>query len=139
MLEADAPVALAALEALRADGVRIAIDDFGTGYSSLSRLDRLPVDILKIDRAFVTTLTPDTGVAPVITAIVALANALGMSTVAEGIEEPFQAAALIAHGCGAGQGWLYGRPGPASQLAELAAAPPTSVVATRPQLEPARF
>ncbi|MFI5959846.1 putative bifunctional diguanylate cyclase/phosphodiesterase [Cryptosporangium sp. NPDC051539] len=145
MLEADAPVALAALEALRADGVRIAVDDFGTGYSSLSRLDRLPVDILKIDRAFVNTLRPDTAVAPVITAIVALAQALGMSTVAEGIEEPYQAAALIAHGCGAGQGWLYGRPGPASELARLADAPPPPPLAAvpsvyeAPRLTAARF
>jgi diguanylate cyclase (GGDEF)-like protein len=134
MLEADAPVALAALEALRADGVRIAVDDFGTGYSSLSRLDRLPVDILKIDRAFVMALRPDTAVAPVITAIVALAHALGMSTVAEGIEEPYQAAALIAHGCGAGQGWLYGRPGPGEALAKLAEAPPPPPLAAVPTL-----
>ncbi|TQS40917.1 putative bifunctional diguanylate cyclase/phosphodiesterase [Cryptosporangium phraense] len=140
MLEADAPVALAALEALRADGVRIAVDDFGTGYSSLSRLDRLPVDILKIDRAFVNALRPDTAVAPVITAIVALAQALGMSTVAEGIEEPYQAAALIAHGCSAGQGWLYGRPGPAAELARLAEAPPPPPLAACPALaEPARL
>ncbi|MFG1924921.1 putative bifunctional diguanylate cyclase/phosphodiesterase [Cryptosporangium sp. NPDC048952] len=140
MLEADAPVALAALEALRADGVRIAVDDFGTGYSSLSRLDRLPVDILKIDRAFVTALRRESAVAPVITAIVALANALGMSTVAEGIEEPFQAAALIAHGCGAGQGWLYGRPGSGSELAEIAAVPPPPPPVTpAPTLTAARF
>ena len=139
MLEADAPVALAAMEALRADGIRIAVDDFGTGYSSLSRLDRLPVDILKIDRAFVNALRPDTAVAPVITAIVALAHALGMSTVAEGIEEPYQAAALIAHGCGAGQGWLYGRPGPAEALASLAATPPRPApTASPPAAEAAR-
>ncbi|GAA3388794.1 EAL domain-containing protein [Cryptosporangium minutisporangium] len=123
LLHADAPIALAALQALRADGVRIAVDDFGTGYSSLGRLERLPVDILKIDRSFVTALRPDAPAAPVITAIVALAHALGMTTVAEGIEEPYQAAALIAHGCKAGQGWLFGRPGPPGALAALATAP----------------
>ena len=148
MLEADAPVALAALEALRSDGVRIAVDDFGTGYSSLSRLDRLPVDILKIDRSFVSALRPDAAVAPVITAIVALAHALGMSTLAEGVEEPYQAAALIAHGCGAAQGWLYGRPGSAEALAALAEVPlpppvpmlpPLTAAAQRARLATARF
>lgn len=148
MLEADAPVALAAMEALRSDGVRIAVDDFGTGYSSLSRLDRLPVDILKIDRSFVSALRPDAAVAPVITAIVALAHALGMSTVAEGVEEPYQAAALITHGCGAAQGWLYGRPGSAEALAALAETPlpppipllpPLTAAAQQARLATARF
>jgi diguanylate cyclase (GGDEF)-like protein len=117
MVDADTPVSLAALKTLRRIGVRIAIDDFGTGYSSLSRLEYLPVDILKIDQSFVRAIRPDTGVSPVIAAIVALARGLGMSTLAEGVEQPYQAAALRAHGCRIGQGWLYGKPGPARALA----------------------
>ncbi|GAA3388782.1 hypothetical protein GCM10020369_36310 [Cryptosporangium minutisporangium] len=121
MVEADAPSAFAALSTLRRDGVQVAIDDFGTGYSSLSRLDRLPVDILKIDQSFVRALRPEGAISPVITAVVALARAMGMTTVAEGIEEPYQAAALRAHGVDAGQGWLYGKPGTPHALATTAA------------------
>ena len=119
MLEADSPRALATLRRLRALGIRIAIDDFGTGYSSLGRLDRLPADILKIDRSFVTKIgaaAPDGGDAPLITAIVALAAALGLRTVAEGVEDVHQAAVLAHHGCDEGQGWLFGRPGDAAAV-----------------------
>ncbi|MFI5956259.1 putative bifunctional diguanylate cyclase/phosphodiesterase [Cryptosporangium sp. NPDC051539] len=109
-MEADSQVALDVLRRLRADGVRIAIDDFGTGYSSLSRLHHLPADILKIDRSFVMTIKPqDTG-APVIAAITGMAHALGLTTVAEGVEHEYQAAVLAHHGCDENQGWLHGRP-----------------------------
>ncbi|TQS45990.1 putative bifunctional diguanylate cyclase/phosphodiesterase [Cryptosporangium phraense] len=109
-MEADSQVALDVLRRLRADGVRIAIDDFGTGYSSLSRLHHLPADILKIDRSFVMTIQPqDTG-APLIAAITGLAHALGLTTVAEGVEHEYQARVLAHHGCDENQGWLHGRP-----------------------------
>ncbi|TQS39587.1 putative bifunctional diguanylate cyclase/phosphodiesterase, partial [Cryptosporangium phraense] len=111
MLEADSPVALTTLHRLRALGIRIAIDDFGTGWSSLSRLDHLPADILKIDRSFVAAIPPEATSAPLIAAITALAAALGLRTVGEGVEEVHQAALLARHGCDEGQGWLHGRPG----------------------------
>jgi diguanylate cyclase len=108
-LAAEDDAAVAALADLRAAGIRIAIDDFGTGYSSLSRLAHLPVDILKIDRSFVSSIVPGRP-APIIASITALAQALGLSTVAEGVEHHDQAAVLAQHGCDRGQGWLYGRP-----------------------------
>ncbi|GIF22422.1 diguanylate cyclase (GGDEF)-like protein [Actinoplanes tereljensis] len=106
----DDRVALPALEALRAHGIRIAIDDFGTGYSSLQYLSRLPVDILKIDRSFVAELD-NTGRGSAITeAVISLARILDMTTVAEGIETPAQAAELQRLGCRTGQGYLYAKP-----------------------------
>jgi EAL domain-containing protein (putative c-di-GMP-specific phosphodiesterase class I)/GGDEF domain-containing protein len=109
---ADADSAVDALRRLRKLGIRIAIDDFGTGYSSLGRLERLPVDVLKIDRAFVGAIKPGTRSAPIVSAVTALAAALGLTAVAEGIEHPYQAAAVARHGCERAQGWLYGRPAP---------------------------
>ncbi len=113
---ADAGTLLANLAALRADGVRVAIDDFGTGYSSLSRLEHFPVDTLKIDRSFVRRIAAPNRLTPIITTIIALADALSLSLVAEGIEEEHQAVALAMHGCQVGQGWLFGRPGPFADL-----------------------
>jgi diguanylate cyclase len=98
------------LARLRQHGVRIAIDDFGTGYSSLSRLGRLPVDVLKIDKSFVWAdgrKERDS----VLTAIISLAGAFGLSTVAEGIETWDHAELLADLGCTYGQGYLFGRPG----------------------------
>ena len=103
---------------LRALGVRIAIDDFGTGYSSLSRLDALPIDILKIDRAFISSIGPHTESAPLVAAITAMASALGLAVVAEGVEEPYQALLLSSLGCGEGQGYLFGRPMPAGDMSD---------------------
>jgi diguanylate cyclase (GGDEF)-like protein len=99
-------------------GVHLAIDDFGTGYSSLAYLRRMPVDVLKIDKAFTGELTGAV-VAPLAQAIIALAAALGMETVAEGIEEPEQVERLLALGCRYGQGYHYGRPMPAEQITEF--------------------
>ncbi len=99
------------LETLKARGVRIAIDDFGTGYSSLAMLQELPIDILKIDKAFVSP--PDEGDAnadKVLGAILTLAKTLGFLTVAEGVEQPSQAALLTTLGCDIGQGFLWSRP-----------------------------
>ena len=114
-LAAEDGVSVQALEDLREAGVRIAIDDFGTGYSSLSRLAHLPVDILKIDRSFVSSIVPGRA-APIIASITALAQALELATVAEGIEHHAQAEVLAMHGCDRGQGWLYGRPMPLENL-----------------------
>ena len=111
----DPLAARAALVALADLGVRISLDDFGTGYSSLSQLQYLPIDELKIDRSFVTRVgTPD-GRA-VIAAILAMADALGLDTVAEGVERRAEAEALAELGCTTAQGFLFGRPVPFEAL-----------------------
>ena len=114
-----------ALEELHALGIGIAIDDFGTGYSSLSRLDRLPVDVVKIDRSFVSTLPAEATRAPLVAAIIAMARALGLHVVAEGIEHPYQGALLFELGCDKGQGYWFDRPCPARRGRPVAA--PTGV------------
>jgi len=95
------------IRALRTLGVSIALDDFGTGYSSLSYLRRFPVDVLKIDRSFVTDIPSDVAVP---STILTLAEKLGMTCVAEGIETVPQRDWLIANGCHALQGFLFARP-----------------------------
>jgi diguanylate cyclase (GGDEF)-like protein/PAS domain S-box-containing protein len=108
---------LARLQELKALGVRLAIDDFGTGYSSLSYLHRFPIDILKIDRSFVSRLT-ETGDGPELArAVVMLGDTLGLETVAEGIEQEDQVAALLELGCVAGQGFLFSASAPLEELA----------------------
>jgi diguanylate cyclase (GGDEF)-like protein/PAS domain S-box-containing protein len=92
---------------LKALGVRLAIDDFGMGYSSLSYLHRFPIDILKIDRAFVSRLTEQDGGPELARAVVMLGATLGLETVAEGIENEDQVATLLDLGCVAGQGFLF--------------------------------
>jgi diguanylate cyclase (GGDEF)-like protein len=114
--EGNAAPVIAALEELHGLGIGIAIDDFGTGYSSLSRLDRLPVDVVKIDRSFVSTLPADATRAPLVAAIIAMARALGLHVVAEGIEHPHQCALLFDLGCDKGQGYWFDRPCPADEV-----------------------
>ena len=126
-LEPDAPVprdhrdgagrrdgdhAVEVLEDLAQLGVRIAIDDFGTGYSSLGYLKRLPVDELKIDRSFVDGLGSDAEDTAIVTAVVNMAQALGLAVVAEGVETETQRAELVRLGCTLAQGYLFGRPEP---------------------------
>ncbi|MFB9993294.1 EAL domain-containing protein [Deinococcus oregonensis] len=100
---------------LRALGVSLAIDDFGTGYSSLSYLSRLPLNLLKIDRSFVTHLHQDSSALPVVRAITSLAHNLGLTTIAEGIETQQECDLLRELGCHQGQGYLIARPLPASE------------------------
>jgi EAL domain-containing protein (putative c-di-GMP-specific phosphodiesterase class I) len=107
------------LEELRGIGCRIGLDDFGSGYSSLSYLHRLPVDFLKLDRELVSEVDTSDGAFQVVSSAVALGQALGVATVAEGIERPAQAEALARMGCLYGQGWLFGRPEPLSQRAPV--------------------
>ena len=104
----------ATLDRLRAIGVGAALDDFGTGYSSLSYLHSLPLRILKIDRAFVNELDKgaNTSSTTVVAAILALARALNIQVIAEGIETAIQHGALMAMGCEMGQGYLLGHPAP---------------------------
>lgn len=110
---------LAALRTFKNMGVRIAIDDFGTGYSSLSYLQRFPVDVLKIDRSFVTELPANDSNAAIVDAIVTLAHGLGLIVVAEGIETPEHVEFLRTHGCDEGQGYYFGRPVPLSEFQSL--------------------
>jgi len=98
---------LARLRELKTLGVRLAIDDFGVGYSSLSYLHRFPIDILKIDRAFVSRMTEQNGGPELARAVVMLGTTLGLETIAEGIENEDQATALLDLGCVAGQGFLF--------------------------------
>ena len=111
------------LHALRRHGVRIAIGDFGTGLSSLSRLNRLPADILKIDRSLVATIGGAESVRPILQAIVSLAKALGMTTVADGVDSHQQADVLTELGCENAQGALFGRPQQHAEHDAGAAAP----------------
>ena len=110
---------IARLEALRALGVHLAIDDFGTGYSSLSYLERFPIDILKIDRTFVSAVGEV--ISPIARAIVDLGRTLGLEVIAEGIEHVEQARWLADLGCRYGQGFLYARPMGAAAIEALLA------------------
>ncbi|MCU0504513.1 MAG: EAL domain-containing protein [Chloroflexi bacterium] len=115
------------LARLRAIGIRLAIDDFGTGYSSLGYLEQLPVDILKIDRAFIVDLPTSPKRATLLRAIVGMAGALHLTTIAEGIETDEQLHAVRAIGCDLAQGFLISQPmdaHDAAVLVEAAAADP---------------
>jgi diguanylate cyclase (GGDEF)-like protein/PAS domain S-box-containing protein len=110
MLMADVEETIRKLHELREMGLRIALDDFGTGYSSLSYLSRLPLDTVKIDRAFVRGMTENNADMSIITSIVSLARALRLKLVAEGVETELQANRLLALGCEQAQGYLFSRP-----------------------------
>jgi diguanylate cyclase (GGDEF)-like protein/PAS domain S-box-containing protein len=105
---------------LHRGGLRIAIDDFGTGYSSLSRLREVPVEILKIDRSFVSRVDEDPQSASIVAAFIELTKGLGMTTLAEGIETQGELDFLIAHGCQLGQGFLFSRPVAPEEIIALA-------------------
>jgi diguanylate cyclase (GGDEF)-like protein len=109
------------LQQLREHGVRIAIDDFGTGYSSLAMLLQLPIDTLKIDRAFVQDMTPGGRAETITGAIIAMARALGKELVAEGIETEQQALVLESRGCAIGQGFHYSAALPNEEFVEFCA------------------
>jgi EAL domain-containing protein (putative c-di-GMP-specific phosphodiesterase class I) len=99
--------------------VRIHLDDFGTGYSSLSYLHRLPLDAIKIDRAFTSAMEAEERPRHVIQAILALVGAIGLDVVAEGVASSEQLAMLRRMGCPYGQGFYFSRPIPAAALEEL--------------------
>ncbi|MBV8806643.1 MAG: EAL domain-containing protein, partial [Sinobacteraceae bacterium] len=109
-------VNLERLQQLKALGIRLAIDDFGTGYSSLSYLHRFPIDILKIDRSFISRLTNSENGPDLAQAVITLGETLGLDTVAEGIELESQVASLLQLGCVAGQGFLFAKAGSLEEL-----------------------
>jgi len=123
MLE-DSPAVRDRLAGLVAMGIRLAIDDFGTGYSSLSYLQRFPFDLLKIDKRFVDGIAGDPTQAALGRAIVSLADALGLDTIAEGIEQTEQIELLTSLGCRFGQGFLFARPMSGDDLVALLALEP---------------
>jgi EAL domain-containing protein (putative c-di-GMP-specific phosphodiesterase class I) len=107
------------LNELHAWGLSLAIDDFGTGYSSLARLKHLPVDILKIDRSFISDVHRDEDSGRMVEAMVQLARGLGMTPLAEGIEKSEELAFVKGAGCERGQGYLFSRPVPAEEIPAL--------------------
>jgi diguanylate cyclase (GGDEF)-like protein len=116
ILMANAAASLGVLVELKKIGVSLAIDDIGTGYSSLTYLQKLPIDALKIDQSFVAGISDMNDPAPVISAIIALAQSLQLSIVAEGIESEMQQDFLRMRGCLLGQGFLFSRPVPADEV-----------------------
>ena len=101
---------IASLARLRDRGIRVAIDDFGTGYSSLSYLDQLPVDVLKVDKSFVDKVCAGTSDTSLVEAIITMSHSMRLTTIAEGVEQPEQAAWLKHARCSLGQGYLWSRP-----------------------------
>jgi EAL domain-containing protein (putative c-di-GMP-specific phosphodiesterase class I) len=104
-------------------GLRLALDDFGTGYNTLAQLHLLPIDILKLDRTLTTVDQDPARMTALCRSVVRIAADLGITVVAEGVETTEQAAALARLGCGFGQGHLYGRPKPLSEVR-----PPSAVL-----------
>jgi EAL domain-containing protein (putative c-di-GMP-specific phosphodiesterase class I) len=123
VLMRDIAVTAVRLEELRELGVRIAIDDFGTGYSSLGYLRDIPVDVLKIDRSFITGLVGNTRQQELVSAVLQLGHTLGLKVVAEGIETEEQLLLLTEMKCRFAQGYHLGRPEPAAALVRRAAVP----------------
>jgi diguanylate cyclase (GGDEF)-like protein len=109
----------ATMHALKGLGTTLAMDDFGTGYSNLAYLQKLPIDLLKIDRSFITGMLADRDKVAIVRAILGLATALGMRTTAEGVETNELAQTLAALGCTNGQGYFYAHPLPAAAAYEL--------------------
>jgi diguanylate cyclase (GGDEF)-like protein/PAS domain S-box-containing protein len=113
LIDSDAPVVL---ELLHAMGERVAIDDFGTGHSSLAYLQRLPIDQIKVDRSFVMHLAAVASDAVIVRSTIDLAHNLGLTVVAEGVEDDVALDMLIDYGCDTAQGYLFSRPCPADEL-----------------------
>jgi len=119
-LMVEEPVKVAdAMRRLHKHGVRIAADDFGTGYANLSFLNSFPLDVLKIDRTFITNMASEDRSRKIVRTIVRLAQELGMSIIAEGIEAPQEIEVLRELGCDFGQGFLLSPPVPGAEATTL--------------------
>jgi diguanylate cyclase (GGDEF)-like protein/PAS domain S-box-containing protein len=123
----DAEGALTTLTELKELGIQLAIDDFGTGYSSLVYLKRFPVDLLKVDRTFVSGLGTDPDDSAIVASVIGLAHAVGVAAVAEGVETGQQLAALQRLGCTFGQGYLWSRPCSADDIDQIIGSGPSSL------------
>jgi diguanylate cyclase (GGDEF)-like protein len=121
MLMQDLELSIGKLSQLREAGIGVAIDDFGTGYSSLRLLARLPVDTLKVDRSFIQSIADSPNMMTLVSTIVSLARAFNMKTVAEGVETAEQLQMLRLIKCDQAQGFLHGRPTPASEVPSVIA------------------
>lgn len=121
MLMNNSTESISKLNSIKSLGIQLSVDDFGTGYSSLSYLHTLPIDTLKIDKAFTDTITTSTKKAPVVDTIISLAKSLNLKVVAEGVEIPEQAVYLKKHGCNQIQGYYFSKPLPADATTELLA------------------
>ena len=115
----DAEGSISTLQRLKSHGISISIDDFGVGYSNMRYLNRLPLDILKIDQSLIRDIGADSKDAAIVRAIIGLARSLGIRVIAEGVENHSQLSFLNAHGCNYGQGFLFGRPLAPETFAEL--------------------
>ena len=119
VLTGDTEQSITAMKALKATNIKLAIDDFGTGYSSLSYLKKFPIDILKIDRLFISECDSNRDDAAICVAIITLAKSLGLRVVAEGVETAEQLAFLKQHECDVYQGYYYSRPLDAEKIPTL--------------------
>lgn len=111
--------AIKQLHAIQQLGITLAIDDFGTGYSSLSHLKQLPINKLKIDQSFVRDIPDDPDDMAISDAIISMGKSLGLTVIAEGVEDIDQADFLVQSGCHEAQGYLYGRPVSPDDLMEI--------------------
>jgi EAL domain-containing protein (putative c-di-GMP-specific phosphodiesterase class I) len=111
--------AVCELQSLREMGIRVALDDFGTGYSSLTYLKRFPIDILKIDRSFVSDIADDEESGAIVKTIINLAHNLNMTVVAEGVETEAQLEFLRTNGCDEVQGYYFCKPLPSEECLEF--------------------
>lgn len=119
VLMVDANATVRRLQQLKAIGVRLAIDDFGTGFSSLSYLRQFPVDVLKIDRSFMSTVTTSVQSAALVHTLIRLGGALGLDVIAEGIEHPDQLQAMQEAECHRAQGFLFAHAIPKERIDEI--------------------
>jgi diguanylate cyclase (GGDEF)-like protein len=134
MVMRNVPRAIKVLDAIQSRGIRLAIDDFGTGYSSMSLMKQFPIDTIKIDRSFVRDLPDDSEDRAIAQAIISMGKALGMTVVAEGVETVEQEIFLRDHACDEMQGYLFSKPVPPEQLADLLRSAPLMI---SPPLQPA--
>ncbi len=125
VLMADPTKAGGVLRLLKGLGLSLSVDDFGTGYSSLTYLKRFPIDIIKVDKSFVSGLGEDSEDSAIVAATVGLAGSLGLQAVAEGVETEGQMGLLVGLGCARAQGYFFSRPMPADAISELLARDPS--------------